>query len=350
MKQLHEIFVSPNTSVLQALNAINAAGLQILLVVDEQERLIGSVTDGDFRRGILHDIDMEAPVSEIMNSSPLTVPEGTARDVVVAFMQANEIHCVPVVNAVGSIVALETESRLLWQGVKDTWVVLMAGGLGMRLRPLTEKTPKPLLKVNGKPILESILERFFEQGFRNFFIAVNYKAEMIKEYFGDGSKWGCNIAYLQEDKRLGTAGALSLLPKDERPNHVIVMNGDLLTTVDFRQFLDFHQKTSSHATMCVRDYSIQVPYGVVEVEGHQFKGVKEKPAHRYYINAGIYILSSSMLDHVPEGKFFDITELFESLYKKGNSVSVFPMRENWLDIGDLKEYERASNVCLMENH
>jgi len=341
MKQLKEIFISPNATLYQAVESIGAGALQILLVVDEAGILLGSVTDGDIRRSILQGRNMDASIEHAMNSEPVVAQIGASREFVLSLMQAHVIHCIPIVDEQGRVVGLETETRLLWEGVEDTWVVLMAGGLGMRLRPLTEERPKPMLPINGKPILEGILERFLEQGYRKFFISVNYKAEMIEDYFGDGSRWGAEISYLHEDKRLGTAGALSLLPDRDVPEHILVMNGDLLTTVDFRQFLDFHKKTKAQASMCVRDYSMQVPYGVVEVDGHRFEGIKEKPAHRYYINAGIYLLSSSVLEEVPEDEFFDITSLFEKLKRQEQSLSVFPMRENWLDIGDVNEYKKA---------
>lgn len=350
MKTLNKILIQPGITILQAIERMDSGRLQILLVVDDNDKLLGSVTDGDIRRAILKGNDFREPVSTIMNMSPISVVTGTPRELVLSLMKERSIHCIPVVDKEGLVVGLETESRLLWQGIEDTWVVLMAGGLGMRLRPLTEEIPKPLLPINGKPIIEGILENFLEQGFRKFFVSVNYKAEMIKDYFGDGAKWGAEISYLHEDKRLGTAGALSLLPRSNLPENLLVMNADLLTTVDFRQFLDFHIKAKSQASMCVRDYSMQVPYGVVEVEGHRFKGVTEKPAHKYYINAGIYILRSVVLKSIPENEFFDITSLFENLHKEGKNMSVFPMRENWLDIGDLKEYERANDGCLKELH
>lgn len=342
MNYLRDILISPEFSILDAMKVLDETAMQVLLVVDEHQVLLGSVTDGDFRRGILANIDMKAAVCEVMNKSPLTVSLGTSRSESLTLMQQAFIHCLPVVNELGKVFALETETKLLWQGVKDTWVVLMAGGLGMRLRPLTEHTPKPLLKVDGKPILENILERFIEQGFRNFFISVNYKAEMIQDYFGDGSQWDCKIAYLHETKRLGTAGALSLLPEDNQPEHIIVMNGDLLTTVDFRQVLNFHQETFAVASMCVKDYSIQVPYGVVDVDGHHFKGVKEKPAHQYYINAGMYILNSELLDDIQTNTYLDITDMFENFRGDNKPLSVFPMRENWVDIGNIADYEKAT--------
>lgn len=341
MKKIEEVLISPDASLLQAVEAIGAGELQILLVVDHSGRLLGSVTDGDIRRSILQGRSMDAPISEAMNHRPVIANVGISRAAALSLMKARSIHCVPVVDEHHRVVGLETETRLLWSGLKETWVVLMAGGLGMRLRPLTEETPKPLLPINGKPILEGIIERFLEQGFCKFFVSVNYKAEMIREYFGDGSIWGAQISYLHEKKRLGTAGALSLLPKHDLPEQILVMNADLLTTVDFRHFLDFHHKTNAQASMCVRDYSMQVPYGVVDVDGHRFSGLIEKPAHRYYINAGIYLLNSSVLNQVPENEYFDITELFEKLKMQGESLSVFPMRENWLDIGDVNEYEKA---------
>jgi len=341
MKQIKEILISPNVTLYQAVEAIDTGSLQVLLVVNELGQLCGSVTDGDIRRSILKGKNMDTPVSEIMNSEPVVATAGTTREAVHLLMKANEIHCVPVVDDQGRVIGLETETRLIRAGVEETWVVLMAGGLGMRLRPLTEEIPKPMLPINGKPILEGIIERFLEQGFQKFFISVNYKAEMIRDYFGDGSKWGADISYLSEDKRLGTAGALSLLPTKNMPENILVMNGDLLTTVDFRQFLDFHKKTKAKGSMCVRDYSMQVPYGVVEVDEHNFTGITEKPAHRFYINAGIYLLSSSVIEEVPANGFFDVTNLFEKLKMQNHCLSVFPMRENWLDIGDLKEYEKA---------
>lgn len=342
MKRLKEYLILPSATVYQAIEGIDNGELQILMVVDDSGHLIGSVSDGDVRRAILKGYDLNSSVSEVMNASPIYVEYGTSRENVVSIMHEALIHCVPVVDQEKRVVGLESDERLLWDGVEETTVVLMAGGLGMRLRPLTEQTPKPLLPVNGKPILERILERFLEQGFRNFYISVNYKSEMIVDHFGDGSKFDCNISYIHETKRLGTAGALSLLPRDELSDHLIVMNGDLLTTVDFRYLIDFHKKTASSASMCVRDYSIEVPYGVVTVNGHEFLEVKEKPAHQYFVNAGIYALKSDVLKCMPVNCYVDITDFFEQLKSNKESVSVFPMREKWLDIGNINEYKRAN--------
>lgn len=342
IKRLQDLLIYPESTVYQAIEGLDKGELKLLLVVDKHSKLLGSVSDGDVRRALLRGEDLNGPVSNIMNAQAISVPYGTGRDDVMRVMLENEIHCVPVLDQGMHVIGVETDRRLLWDGIEETRVVLMAGGLGIRLRPLTESTPKPLLPVNGKPILEGILERFVEQGFRKFSISVNYKSEMIKDYFQDGSQWDCSIDYLQEAKQLGTAGALSLLSKEALSENILVMNGDLLTNMDFRQFLDFHKRTRSCASMCVRDYSIQVPYGVVDVDGVNFVGIREKPAHQYYINAGIYALKSDVLDALPYDEYTDITTLFEALRDMGKEITVFPMRENWLDIGNIHEYQRAN--------
>jgi NDP-sugar pyrophosphorylase family protein len=225
--------------------------------------------------------------------------------------------------------------------MRDNWVVLMAGGLGSRLRPLTDECPKPMLRVGNKPLLETIIETFIEQGFRRFFISVNYMADTIKEYFGDGSRWGAEIQYLEETSRLGTAGALSLLPeKPQAP--LLVMNGDLLTKINFRQLLDFHREHHAQGTMCVREYEFQVPYGVVKMDHHRITGFEEKPIQRYFVNAGIYVLEPQALQHIPHGVFFDMPSLFQTLMADRQEAVVFPIREYWLDIGHMADYDRAN--------
>jgi len=224
---------------------------------------------------------------------------------------------------------------------------LMAGGLGSRLGELTKDTPKPLLKVGTKPILEVILENFISHGFHRFYISVNYKAEMIRDYFGDGSRWGVEIRYLHEHKRLGTAGALSLLP-DNPTLPVLVMNGDLLTKVNFRQLIDFHNETNSKATMCVREFELQVPYGVVQIANHRLRAIEEKPVQRFFVNGGIYVLSPDMLQFIPEDSFYDMPTLFDEIIARGEETSVFPIREYWIDIGRADDFERANDEVYKE--
>jgi dTDP-glucose pyrophosphorylase len=338
-----EILIHPTTTILKAIEVIEKSALQVAVVVDSEKHILGLVTDGDIRRGILGNISLEAPVEKVMNRTPVIARQDQSSDDILEIMRSNRFHHIPVVDGSNCLVGLVTIDDLIKSGsrARDNWVVLMAGGLGTRLRPLTEECPKPLLKIGNRPILETILLNFKEHGFRRFYLTVNYMADMIKEYFGNGSKWGVEIRYIQENIRMGTAGALSLLP--EKPESaVFVMNGDLLTNVNFGSMLDFHLEHEAYATMCVREYDYQVPYGVVNVDQHHLKSIVEKPLQHFFVNAGIYILNPNALDYIPENSFFDMPELFERLVRENAETIVFPIREYWLDIGRMEDYDRAN--------
>jgi len=334
------ILVSPDTPVIEAIRVIENTALQIALVVDAEGRLLGTVTDGDIRRAILQAVPMQDPVRRIMCDAPTVGSVHDDLEALLSLMKRKVLRQIPILDDFGRITGLETVHHLLESRVIGNPVVLMAGGEGNRLRPLTEDCPKPLLKIGPKPILEVILENFLGCGFKRFFISINYKGEMIEAHFGDGSRWGADIRYLREDRALGTAGALRLLPEPPLLP-VVVMNGDLLTKVNFASLLDFHQETGSAATMCVRDYDLQVPYGVAQVDGHRLVGLEEKPRHNFFVNAGIYVLEPRAVGLIPTGARFDMTTLFERLVADGENVSVFPIREYWLDIGRIGDYERA---------
>ena len=223
-------------------------------------------------------------------------------------------------------------------------VFLMAGGFGKRLHPMTNDTPKPLLKVGDKPILEMILKQFIDAGFHNFYISTHYKAEMIREYFGNGDKWNVSIQYIHEEKPLGTAGALGLLPKDLLELPILVMNGDLLTKVNYKHLLDFHIEQGGEATMCAREYDIQVPYGVVEVEEQRVKSIIEKPVHKFYINAGIYVLNSAKVKSIDGDSYLDMPNLLNKLVSDNDeNIGMFPIHEYWLDIGRMDEFQQAQS-------
>lgn len=333
--------VTPATPVLEVMALIESREAKIALVVDEQRTLLGTVTDGDIRRGILRGVPVSAPVEQLMFREPTTAPADARPDAILALMRQKHLEHIPLVDANGRIASLGILNALQANGQRDNWVVLMAGGLGTRLRPLTDDIPKPLLKVGDKPILETILKDFAEHGFRKFFISVNYKAEMLIEHFGDGSQWGVEIHYLHENERLGTAGALSLLP--ERPSQpLFVMNGDLLTKVNFAHLLDFHGRQSSAATMCVREYDFQVPYGVIKLDGQHIAAIEEKPVHRFFVNAGIYVLQPECLDLIPQRSYFDMPSLFDQLISSQRTTAAFPIHEYWLDIGRMEDFERAN--------
>jgi len=335
-----QALIPPRATVGEAIRAIDLSGVQIALVVDESGKLLGTVTDGDVRRGLLRGVGTADAVSAIMNARPTSVPDDERPGRVLDLMKRTTHRCIPKIDRAGRVTGVHHLGDFLHPEDRPNLVVLMAGGLGTRLNPITNEVPKPLIHVGSKPILETILDNFRDYGFRQFYFSVNYKAEMVKAHFGDGSRWGVSIRYLEEDRRLGTAGSLSLLP--EIPKHpLVVMNGDLLTKVNFQQMLDFHMEHRAAATMCVREYDLQVPFGVVKLEGDRIVAVDEKPLQRFFVNAGIYVLEPEALELVPRATQFDMTTLFQLLAQGGRATGAFPIREYWLDVGRLDDLERA---------
>lgn len=319
---------------------LDRSGLQIVLVVDRADRLLGTITDGDIRRGLLRDLSQSAAVDEVMNRTPLTAPAGLSRQELIETLRRHEVHHLPIVNPEGYVVGLEADTEL-YEGVeRANWVVLMAGGLGQRLRPLTDDVPKPLLAVGDRPLLEIIIDRFVRQGFRHFFVSVNYRAEMVKEHFGDGSRFGCDIRYLEENQPMGTAGAIGLLPEIPA-DPFIVMNGDLLTTLDFDRLLNFHINHTADLTLAVRRYSYQIPYGVAEIQDNQVTSIVEKPTHDYYISGGIYVLSPSLLKRLQPARLIDMPDLMREVIGGGSHIAAFPVTEYWIDIGRIEDLDRA---------
>ncbi len=340
MSSWQDALVSSSMTLRQTIEAITNSALQIALVVDDNNKLIGTVTDGDIRKAILAGKDLNITAAEAMRKSPTTSSASTPRSVIIKLMREKRIHQMPIVNESGQVVDVLTVDDMLGAQEKTNAVVIMAGGLGTRLHPLTQETPKPMLNVGGKPILETIIQSFIDQGYVNFFVSLNFKAEVISDYFGDGSKLGASITYLHETTRLGTAGGLSLLPSEVK-YPIIVMNGDLLTRISVDALLDFHQRENAVATMVVREDHYQVPYGVVEVDGTQIIDVKEKPTQRHLVNAGIYVLSEQSLANIPKGTYYDMPTHFTKLAADGHRTTAFPLHEYWVDIGRLDELERA---------
>ena len=341
MKDWKKVLVAPTTSILAAIKIIDESAAGIVLVVDETYHLLGTITDGDVRRAILGGIQLTEPASSIMNHNPTVAAINDDREAILIRMKQKDLKQIPILDDNGCVVYMEVLSELIKTTERENWVVLMAGGMGKRLYPLTDDCPKPLLKVGDKPILETIIQNFIDYGFSRFYISVNYKAEMIEEYFGDGSKWEVEIKYLREKERMGTAGALSLLP--ETPTKpLLVMNGDLLTKVNFAHLLDFHKEHNSDATMCVREYKLQVPYGVVQIDKHRLIGIVEKPMQQFFVSAGVYVLEPDILQFIPHSEFFDMPNLFDELIHQQRETAVFPVREYWLDIGRIDDFERAN--------
>ena len=341
MKAVDHIKLDVKASIRQAMKAIDNGGFHMALVVDDTDYLLGVVTDGDVRRALLNNLGLDDVIETIVSRNPICITLGDTHDELVQKAIHKKIYQFPVVDADGKLIGIKDIEELVCPKIKPNKVVLMVGGLGTRLRPLTENIPKPMLNVGGKPILETIVNKFVENGFVNIVMCVNYKSNIIREYFKDGQEFGANIEYISEPERMGTAGALSLLA--ESPTEpFFVMNGDLLTNVNFERLLDFHDHNKAVATMCVREYDFQVPYGVVNLNGEEILSIEEKPVHKFFVSAGIYLLSPVALKLIPSGQFYDMPTLFEDIIRnKGRAVS-FPIREYWLDIGRIEEYERAN--------
>ncbi|AZR74907.1 hypothetical protein BBF96_11085 [Anoxybacter fermentans] len=314
---------------------------QIALVVDSNCRLLGTVTDGDIRRAILRGIDLDSPVKEAMNNNFKSLPIDTDRREIEIFLKLSEINQIPLVDEDGVVHDLVTLNDFIKKKKLENYIVLMVGGLGTRLYPLTRDIPKPLLKVGGRPILETIIRQFRSYGFYKFILCVNYKADQIINYFGDGKKFDVNIEYVRETKRLGTAGALSLIDKKfSKP--LIVMNGDLLTKLNFKKMIDYHIEGNYLVTIGSTEYEFTVPYGVLNVNGQIVEDIVEKPRQSFFINAGLYVLSPQVIRQIPYNTFFDMTDLIKKILNQNGKVGCFPIREFWLDIGQPADYQKAN--------
>ncbi len=334
--------VTPDMTIKETLRVINEHACRIAFVVEEENKLVGIVTDGDVRRGLLADLTLDEKVINIINKSPIICNKKEATpENVRKIINDNHILNLPVVDDDNRLIDVFTYDNLERNLKKDNPVFIMAGGFGTRLRPLTDNCPKPMLKIGDLPILEHILNRFIENGFHQFYFSTHYLAEQIRDYFGDGSKWDVSITYIHEEKPLGTGGALGLLPKDEIKLPLIVINGDVMTKIDFGHVVDFHNERQSIATMCVREYVHNVPFGVIEIDGYYVQSMIEKPSHRNFINAGIYVLDPDIVKAVPFDKKVDLPTVLQGYMDQGERVSSFPIHEYWLDVGRIDDFELA---------
>lgn len=341
MKDWQRVLITPETCILKAMEIIDQCAIGTVIVVDSEKKLLGIVTDGDVRRGILNKISLDSPVSLIMNHNPKYAYYGEDQTSILNTMKKFSLHHLPIVDESMQIVHIELMDNFIKNPHYDNTVVIMAGGYGTRLRPLTNDCPKPLLKIDNKPMLEIIFDQFINYGFKKFILSLNYRGDMIKNHFGNGQHLGVDITYLEEDTPLGTAGALSLMQETpEKP--FIVMNGDIMTQINFQHLLEFHNQHHAAATLCVREYQHTIPYGVVSIEKDRLVALEEKPQQQFYINAGIYVLDPCVLPLITSHVAMDMPELIERLISKNLSTAVFPIREYWLDIGKPDDFKQAS--------
>lgn len=341
MIDIKSICLDAQSNIIEAMKVIEKSDAKIALIVNDKQQLLGSITDGDVRRGLINSIPVSDPVTAIMNKNPIKFLVGTDKEKVLKTIENKKILQIPLVDQDNRLVDIVLSAELLESSNKKNSIILMAGGLGTRLGHLTAECPKPMLKVGDKPILEIVLENLKSHGFSDFSIAVNFKAEMIENYFEDGSKFGARITYLREKERMGTAGALSLFePKNNLP--LIVMNGDVLTKVNFTEFLENHKKNSYQCSMCVRKYDLQVPFGVVQVENQVITNIEEKPTQSFFVSAGIYSLNPELLQLIPKSSYFDMPSLFNKIISdKKNKAGVFPIHEYWMDVGRRDDFNQA---------
>ena len=341
MRGLVNYLVKPDASLFEVIEVVDRGAAQIALVVDLENKLLGVITDGDIRRAMLRGKSLRSLAASAMVQDFHALSISATEEDALALMRRKTLHQIPVLDEKGRVVDLFLLEELLKPKKRSNSVVIMAGGEGRRLRPLTKNCPKPMLKIAGRPILEGILHRCIEAGFFHFYLAVNYLKDQIKDYFGDGTRWNVRIDYLEESHPLGTGGALSLIPQ-KLNEPLLVLNGDILARVDYGRLLQFHENSQAAATLCVREYTSQIPYGVVNTDDLNVLSVVEKPVFSHYLNAGIYLINPVLLPILPHDQFFDMPCLLNAAIQQKYRVVAYPMYEDWLDIG------RHENLQLAE--
>lgn len=340
-----DIIISEDHTILECYRLLNDTGERILICVDG-EKLIGIITDADIRHGILSGVKLEDKIGPVINRNPVTMSTDAtdiSKTAILALMKEKSVDLLPVVDKQGNFVTLYSMTNLMKSIACPNSAVIMAGGLGRRLMPLTKSMPKPLLKIGGKPIIEHVIRHIADYGIESFYVTVNYKSEMIKEYLKDGKHLGARITYLEEKKQLGTIGAISLLKNHTIEFPFIVMNGDILTRVNFHKLLEEHKNSGSPLTVCLTMYHYDVPYGVVDVHDGKVMGVSEKPEYDFFINAGIYCMSPELIEFIPSDSYYDINMLIDLLLSKDIPVGTFPIDEYWRDIGSVKDFYEAKS-------
>lgn len=342
MENWENLVVSEQTTLREVMVLFERYGAQIALVADSHRMLLGVVTDGDMRRSLLKNITLTDPIKDTMNKTPITVTPDVPPEEILKKFDLLGMKYLPVVDENKVIQGIYRRSDFIQTQKQHTPVVIMAGGEGLRLRPLTKNLPKPLININGTPIIEMLFTKLIEQGFNQFFLSINYLGEMIEAHFGDGKKWGVNIQYLREEKKLGTGGALNFLRGIN--TDLILLNGDLVTNVNFKMLLEHHKKTDASVTVGVKKAFFRVPYGVVHSHDVMIHSLEEKPILQYNTNCGVYALAPYALDWIPEGAPIDMPCLINRLLEANKRVIAFPVYEEWHDVGNVRDLERLQNL------
>ncbi len=343
MKILKKILIYKSKSIKDAISILNKNSTKILAVINKKRELIGTITDGDIRRSLLRSIDINLEVSHIMHKRPIYALQETTDKQIMKLMKKHDIHHVPIVNKFKHVVDLKTLQNLAFPKRKDNIIFIMAGGFGKRLMPLTNKIPKPMIKINNKPMLEVIFNEFVNSNFKNFYISTHYKADKIKKYFGDGSSWNVNINYINEQIPLGTAGSLSFIKNSTNKLPIVVINADVIVKFDIDSLIKFHEKNKNDITITVRSSEIQIPFGVVELARSKVKNIREKPTINHMVNTGIYIIEQKILKEMKKNKRIDMTDFIMQNIERKRKVGAYLLHEDWIDIGRMEDLLKFKN-------
>lgn len=351
---LTTLCVAPETTIFQAIAQMDVSKIGIVLVVDAERKLLGTITDGDVRRAILGNVNLDGPVSAVLvrkaatpRAKPITAPEESDSDTLLSLLRQHNILHLPLVDREQRVVALVKLDEFVQDQVAPLNAVIMAGGRGSRLHPLTDELPKTMLPVGERPLLEIIVQQLRTAGIKHLHVAVHHKSENITKHFGDGTKFGVEITYLTEDRPLGTAGSLGIMEWPQET--LLVINGDILTQIDFKSMLAYHREHRADLTMAAQQYDVQVPYGVIECEESFVRRLAEKPSVKFLINAGIYMLEPTVYQFIPNDARYDMTDLIQRLLDEGRPVAAFPVHEYWMDIGDRADYEKVQGDVRLWN-
>jgi len=346
VKDIGRCCISIAATIRDVIECINVNALGIALVVDEDGRLVNTVTDGDIRRAMLAKIDFGSTVEALLAhkkasniSSPLTAPLDTESTELLHLLNQRKLSHIPLLDEDGRVQDIALLRAFAESYDLGLQAVVMAGGFGTRLRPLTEDMPKPMLPVGDRPLLQRTIEQLRDTGIKQVNITTHFRPEKITEHFGSGDAFGVELNYVNEERPLGTAGSLGLIEKSGET--LLVINGDILTDIDYRAMLEFHREGNADLTVGVRQYDVKVPYGIIESDGIEITGIREKPEMVFFVNAGIYLVEPGVKDHIPIDTSFDMTDLIEVLIENGDRVISFPISEYWLDVGQHEDYQQA---------
>ncbi|EIU9967814.1 nucleotidyltransferase family protein [Campylobacter coli] len=337
---INKLKLTPDSSIEEALKVVGQERVRLGIIVDKKDNFLGVISDSNIRKALIKGKNLQSKIKDIYTKNPITIKENTSKNELLKLSAKTDIYDFPVLNDKKEVISIKSISSLLNRQVNSNFVIIMAGGLGTRLKELTKDTPKPMLKVGKKPILESIVQRLKEQNFENFIFCVNYKKQIIEDYFKKGKDFGVKISYIKERKKLGTAGALSLIKQDFKESF-IVMNADILTELDFNELLKVHKDSKALMSVCVREFKQQIPFGVIEQNKGFITNITEKPVQKFLVSAGIYVCEPEILELLNKNEYLDMPELIKLVMQK-DRVNTYLIHDYWIDIGRLDEFVKAN--------